>query len=225
MCFPLHYIVPNTYKTYRDDNLYRTCERHRSKMKVSFYYKNGKLKKVLHYKNRQLDGPMMIYSMNGAIEKCVHYANGVHHGKMYVNYTEAKQFLKQTGNFHCGKQNGTFYHYSKGGSLMAIYNYCHGSKHGRQYLFHDNGTVESQQSYHYGELDGNSYFYDHNGFALLQVYYMKGKKVFENIQSMAMEECSVCFEETNFKTRCKHPVCIDCKEQVSLCPICRRHLL
>ncbi len=225
MCLPFHYIFPKVYKTYRNNTLYRMCVHYRSKMKVSFYHTNGQVRRVIHYKNHKLDGPCIQYFSNGTVEKLVYYVNGVRHGKMYENYTEDKNYLKQTGYFHCGKQNGEFYHYSKNGSLLSIYNYRHGAKHGKQYSFYDNQNIESEQSFRYGELDGNSYFYDRDGHVKSQIYFMKGIQVFENKQLMELEECSICFEETNFKTKCKHQICIECKEKVSSCPICRRHLL
>lgn len=41
-----------------------------------------------------------------------------------------------------------------------------------------------------------------------------------------MEECIVCFEETDIKTECNHSLCKDCKEKLKTmkCPYCQQEL-
>lgn len=47
-------------------------------------------------------------------------------------------------------------------------------------------------------------------------------KVFKKF--FKVEDCSICFEETNVTTRCYHFCCHKCMEKIKLCPICRRDL-
>ena len=224
MCLPLHYFIPRIHRTYRENCLYRKRELHRSQKKISFYYKNGQVKTVIHFKNQKLHGPYIQYFSNGSIEKLVHYSKGVKHGKMFHSYGTQSYALKQTGSFHQGRRNGTFYNYSAKGELESIKNYNGGEQHGKQYKFYSSGSFQAEEMFRYGIQNGNSYYFDEPQNVLSQIYYMRGEKVFENNQAMEKEECSICFEETNFKTVCNHPICIECKDQVIACPLCRRHL-
>lgn len=47
-------------------------------------------------------------------------------------------------------------------------------------------------------------------------------KVFKKF--FKVEDCAICFEETNVITHCKHFCCHKCMEKIKLCPICRRDL-
>ena len=47
-------------------------------------------------------------------------------------------------------------------------------------------------------------------------------KVFKKF--MKVEDCSICFDETNVYTKCNHYCCHKCLEKVKQCPICRRDL-
>jgi len=47
-------------------------------------------------------------------------------------------------------------------------------------------------------------------------------KVFKKF--LGTQDCSICFEETNVVTKCKHYCCHKCMEKIKLCPICRRDL-
>ena len=70
-----------------------------------------------------------------------------------------------------------------------------------------------------------------------QLYYFKplGKYLLkENKQEVLMfkvfkkflkvDGCSICFEDTNVHTICKHYCCHKCMEKIKICPICRRDL-
>ena len=47
-------------------------------------------------------------------------------------------------------------------------------------------------------------------------------KVFKKF--LQIEDCAICFEDTNVKTLCKHYCCHKCMEKIKICPICRRDL-
>ena len=70
----------------------------------------------------------------------------------------------------------------------------------------------------------NLYYYKPLGKYLLkddkaEVLISKLFKKFLNI-----EDCSICFEETNMMTVCKHYCCHRCMERIKVCPICRNNL-
>jgi hypothetical protein len=47
-------------------------------------------------------------------------------------------------------------------------------------------------------------------------------KVFKRF--FKVEDCAICFEETNVITHCNHYCCHKCMEKIKVCPICRRDL-
>ena len=47
-------------------------------------------------------------------------------------------------------------------------------------------------------------------------------KVFKKF--LNVEDCAICFEETNVQTTCKHHCCHRCMEKIKICPICRHDL-
>ena len=70
----------------------------------------------------------------------------------------------------------------------------------------------------------NLYYYKPLGKYLLkdnkeEVLISKVFKKFLNV-----EDCSICFEETNVVTACKHHCCHRCMERIKVCPICRNNL-
>ena len=40
-------------------------------------------------------------------------------------------------------------------------------------------------------------------------------------QFLNVEDCAICFEETNVVTSCNHYCCHICMEKIKICPICR----
>ena len=62
--------------------------------------------------------------------------------------------------------------------------------------------------------------------AYLKLYLLKDDKaqvfiyqVFK--QFLNVEDCAICFEETNVVTSCNHYCCHICMEKIKICPICR----
>jgi hypothetical protein len=47
-------------------------------------------------------------------------------------------------------------------------------------------------------------------------------KVFKKF--LQVDGCSICFEDTNVKTPCRHYCCHKCMEKIKICPICRSDL-
>jgi hypothetical protein len=47
-------------------------------------------------------------------------------------------------------------------------------------------------------------------------------KVFKKF--LNVEDCSICFEETNVTTTCNHHCCHKCIVKIKLCPICKQSL-
>lgn len=47
-------------------------------------------------------------------------------------------------------------------------------------------------------------------------------KVFKKF--FKVDDCAICFEETNVITHCNHFCCHKCMEKIKVCPICRRDL-
>jgi len=56
----------------------------------------------------------------------------------------------------------------------------------------------------------------------------KHNKIFEEpciIKNEINDECVVCYEETQFKTKCGHILCANCYKSVNKCPMCRKVFL
>ena len=46
----------------------------------------------------------------------------------------------------------------------------------------------------------------------------------EPIEESKVEECSICFNDTENRTECNHVVCVECRPKITKCCICRKEL-
>lgn len=227
MCFSFHWIFPITYHKYnKKKKLIQKVEYSYREKTIHNYYPNGNIKATIRFRGNNLHGECLKYFENGGIQKFVNFNNNKRYGLMYENFI-TKDGIKprKTGYFQHGLKHGPFLYYNETGNIIYLENYVQEKRHGDNIIYHPNGEKKLERTFQYGTLTGNQYIFDENGNVLSQKYFLGGKEIFHNVQNLDIEECSVCFEDTNFKTVCKHPICIHCKKKLILCPICRRHLL
>lgn len=227
MCVTFNWIFPLTFHKYNKHNkLLQKTEYSYPEKTVYKYYANGNVAATIRYRGRNLHGHSLRYFENGGIHKFVTFKDNKRYGLMYENFNTKNGIkLRKKGYFQDGLKHGPFLYYNDKGDIIYVENYVKEKRHGENIIYHPNGMKKVDRTFDYGTLTGNQYIYDESGNVLSQKYFLAGKEMFHNLQNFEIEECSICFEDTNFKTICKHPVCVECKKKVTFCPICRRHLL
>lgn len=124
-----------------------------------------------------------------------------------------------------GKKHGNQKNYNKKKRLDSIVQYCHGKMHGNFIIFKKNGMdVKMKTNFCNNKKHGFEFHYHETGnFLILFNIYRYGKLVYSNkFSQTSMNECCVCFENTNFHSICKHTICPQCYDNVESCPVCRR---
>ena len=107
--------------------------------------------------------------------------------------------------------------------INTVLNYINGKLNGIEICYNDNKIV-MKRNYYNGKLQGDSIFNDENEKILKYQYYQNGKLIYSKSFNSELEECCICFENTNFKLKCDHNVCFNCKDKIHKCPICRRFI-
>lgn len=144
-----------------------------------------------------------IYSeyKDGILLYSVPISNGKKNG-IQINYTPEGQLLSKM-SYVDNVFNGNFELYSTSNFLKLECQFKNGKKHGTEYIYYSPYMVHIFRIYKKGKVIHEAYFEEH-----------------ENI-----EECCICFENTNYALSCGHKVCPYCSKNIEQCPICRRFLL
>lgn len=84
---------------------------------AEYFYKNGKLKDRIMYKNNVKDGQHLHYFSNGQIQSKMFFKKGIQEGKTYWYYPNGK--LEQESNWRNGKTFGNALYYYPTGNFQA----------------------------------------------------------------------------------------------------------
>lgn len=84
---------------------------------AEYFYKNGKLKDKIMYKNNVKDGQHLHYFSNGQIQSKMFFKKGIQEGKTYWYYPNGK--LEQESNWRNGKTFGSALYYYPTGNFQA----------------------------------------------------------------------------------------------------------
>lgn len=88
----------------------------------------GRIEKMAHYLNGQLDGVSMSYR-NAKVEQLEEYKAGKRHGKFIVYFPQSDQIQREV-SFKDGVEDGKALFYDEQGALIMEYTYKNGEKIG-----------------------------------------------------------------------------------------------
>lgn len=205
------------------------------------FFESGELKvKVRFNKKGEKSGDLFIYHSNGNLKLLQQFVNDKRHGKHYKYYpdgtTQVFRFYKE------GMLNGYERKYDSEGRLVFCGIYENNKRNGifqkfcykddfvymKEAFYVDNciqrqietkdGILENYLTFFNGRLHG---IQNLNISKNLQVEYYQYGSLFLK-EGEKQEDCCVCYEETRFETKCKHPVCLKCIQKIKKnCPLCR----
>lgn len=121
--------------------------------KISFYYKNGNLKKEVYLKNNKPNGFTKIYNQSGVLVKEFFYKDGILSGLQKEYYDN--------------------------GDIKLLSNYVNGLKEGEFVLYYLNAIIKAKGFYNKGFKNGKWIYYFENLEEEKTGYYNNGKKIGE----------------------------------------------
>lgn len=213
----------NIWYYYINNKLYKKkYYYHGHLQKVEGFYKNGNKKCIYHYKNKKLNGFYYLFYPDGYLKMESYFLDDKKYG--FTTLYKKKNIVHSVSNFKNNKLHGNVVKYTSKRIIKSISNYINGKLNGIEVCYNNNKIV-MKRNYYNGQLQGDSIFNDENEKILEYQYYQNGKLIFsKSFNSNDVEECCICFENTNFKLKCEHNVCFDCKNKIHKCPICRRFI-
>ncbi len=125
-----------------------------------------------------------------------------------------------------GRKQGVQYNYDQKGQLQSAITYDKGVFHGVFSIFDEKKQKKMRVMFREGVKHGFEFHFKKDLLIHFVRVFCKNEVVYHRsfCKSDPIEECCVCFENTNLMTSCGHIVCPDCIEKVDRCPICRQFL-
>jgi antitoxin component YwqK of YwqJK toxin-antitoxin module len=216
------------------------------------YYENGIIKIKLFYRNDLLNGKYLVNFPNGNVQAIIRFKNNKRHGK--TEYYNSDGSPSVICHFKDDKLCGKLISFYDNNLLKIVSNYKNGSVNGyeRKYLYHPhkkeyimyyesrfkdnkvdgktlffyaNGNILMSISYKNNKRNGISVMYDFDGKELYKHYYVNDHCLYKFINTKEENECCVCYETIQYKTKCSHFICSSCFHilEEKKCPICRNY--
>lgn len=151
------------------------------------YYKNGKIKAVLVYKDSLLYGKQLYYDENGNIKKAEIYNEigikvaegqmdtmGRRQGKWQLYYDDGTQLAD--GNYLNNKKSGKWVYYYSNGKILEKGSYINDLPNGQWTWYYQTGQLLLVENFKKGVKDGISYELDITGDTIAKGYYAEGTK-------------------------------------------------
>jgi antitoxin component YwqK of YwqJK toxin-antitoxin module len=132
------------------------------------YYKSGKKKSEINYKDGKKEGLGTWWHESGEKWKETTFSDGKSNG-LFTEWSENGQKYKE-GNLKDGQQNGLWTTWRDDGQRWEEVNFKNGIKHGLLTEWYKNGKKRGESNFKYGNKDG-----------LEKEWYESGKKKFEGV--------------------------------------------
>lgn len=188
---------------FKEETLEETFEDDVKQGITSFYYKNGKVKKEIFYKDGLEDGIVKEYDTTGRIITLYTYKKGFiisreiinrfnslgnKHGQWFDFYESGK--IKQTSEWRNGVLNGFVKNYEETGNLQNVQKYINGiiqpeateiQVYDIRYDYYENGKIKIIGSYREDKPDGIRREYDEKGKIIKGFIFRNGVLIAEGI--------------------------------------------
>ena len=119
----------------------------------SRFTSDGKLAEKSEYVNNELHGKQEFFYPNGQVLEMVHYKNGKHDGVFKSFFENGK--VEQEGIYVDGALNGEFKGYYDSGQLKEVLTYKDNQEFGAFIEYHENGKLRTEGSYNGADPDTN----------------------------------------------------------------------
>jgi len=114
---------------------------------------DGKLVEKSEYVDNELQGKQEFFYPNGQVQEMVHYKNGKHEGAYKTFFENGK--IEQEGSYTNGALNGEFKGFYKNGQLKEVLFYKDNQEFGAFKEYHENGKLKTEGSYNGADADTN----------------------------------------------------------------------
>jgi len=138
------------------------------------YYKNGKLKSEIPFKNGKRSGMIKHYYENGNLQVEAPWSDGKISGLSKSYYENGK--LASEIPYIDGKVSGIFKRYHETGNLMGEWPYRDGKRSGIAKFYYKSGRLESEMPYSNDKINGTVKKYDEAGKLISEVLFKDGKE-------------------------------------------------
>jgi len=137
------------------------------------FYDNGNPKHILNYKGDLMEGEQKWYFKNGKLQSIFHYKKGVPDG-VAIEYNIGGTKISESF-FQKGKLNGQKKNFSDNGSLVSIETYKDGIKEGLYKKYHQNGKPMIEGYFKNDQFDSTWKYFDRFGIIIGQGIFKNGK--------------------------------------------------
>lgn len=125
------------------------------------FYKNGRIKCIVNYKNGKMDGDVYNYFKNSKLKNHFIYSKGLKNGRCVSHYNNYLNTLESILIYKNDTIVDTAYYYyslkikvNKGWTnipVKTLVPYSKGKIHGVQYCYYKNGIISTEIYFNYGE--------------------------------------------------------------------------
>lgn len=139
------------------------------------YYPNGKVKSVIHYKNKKEDGLSVYYREDGSKALEIEMKNGRKNGKMVRWFSN--NVPETTAYYQNDSLEGDFVEYDRKGFPLTRIEYHNGRKEGAYFSWHDRDLVREKGYFKNDLYDGEWEYYDRRGVLVGEASFSMGSGV------------------------------------------------
>jgi antitoxin component YwqK of YwqJK toxin-antitoxin module len=143
-------------------------------LQISFYSYAQQIEEVGSYENGEKTGKWTTY-VDGKVKKVEHFKNGNLNGDEIFYYENGQ--IKSKGNYTDDEPDGEHISYYENGKVETIEHYTEGKEHGQFLSFFENGKIEATANFKEGAPDGEFIVYDKQGELLSKGTFRDGEKV------------------------------------------------
>jgi len=140
---------------------------------ASYWFENGKIELVEHFRNGLRNGLRSTFNEKGTPVSQGSYANDLRHGT-WVYYNELGRKVREE-NYKNGQKDGLWFEWSDRGQLLGEQLYKDDVKHGRWVMYAPDGKIQKETNYKDGFKHGAERTYGPNGNVTLQTNYVNGR--------------------------------------------------
>lgn len=186
--------------------------------RIEHYSRNQILLSINSFQKYRKHGEYLKFYHKGNLSEKSYYKNGILHGTIEKYLPNGNCYFR--GYYKNGKRHGIFLKWDnqtveksrfKKDKLHGLYILQDKETHEKLLtLYYQNETLHGIQTLH---SKRSRRFYRDNYFML--------------IESMYSDCCSVCWNNSRWKTPCGHFLCISCANRIEQfhCPLCRKHFV
>jgi antitoxin component YwqK of YwqJK toxin-antitoxin module len=147
----------------------------RKEGKWTYYFNDGKISAIEHFKGGMLDGTVEYFYPGGNRQGIENWRNGMMEDS--ATYWHQNGKVDKRGKYEQGQYAGEWRHYFENGKPERIVNYVGGLPEGSTKAFYESGGLMQDGFYKQGKEDGEWKFYNEKGDLEFIAIYREGKEL------------------------------------------------